>query len=752
MEEIYMYGSGECDQLGDIFKKKYDEEGKEILPPAESKFPRKLNISINLPTKINKICCGGMFNLALSNYGEVFSWGCADDSSLGREGPDNIPLKINIPIFVLDITAGDCHGVAYNNISNQIYVWGSFRNKNGKILEFSNPILLENNKLCDYRIKKIKSGSNHILFLTINKRVLCVGNGEFGQIGRDPNFQTIGDSEFIPNLLIEENIEDIFTGYNHSFMLQNIDNRNILKSWGNNRCGQLGIGEKDNKCNIPKIVSFPSLYDTEIIQCTGGEEHSIALTKNHQVYVWGSNINNQCGIKDKEKIFTSPILLEFFNQNDVMEIRSGLYYSYAFNPENGKVFSWGMGENCVLGNKSDDDKETPGLIPSEFFKNLSITDISLGAHHCAVLLRESKMKYEKEKKFEYDDQNYLNYNNNNNLFKQEYQNDNYNINDMRRRDDNEEIENKNFPFKYLKTEIIREENYNSINFNLYSNKMDIEYEINNVPSQNNYIGFIPINDKNNYEKNGFTYDQNKYLNYNNTSSEKKNQRNNLNNNVNIVITSEKKPKKKINIKISSTINKKTNEKKLKKINNSKQKNLDNSSSKKKNKDKKKEEESTNNFHLTLRSGVKKNKSPSKKKISSPSKSKSKSKSSKNNEIVTIKEEEEPKFSIKVKKLFEDNHQIKSEKNNLHVIHLKENKSKKEIKTTKNQSKKKNENNNKALIKKRENKSKKKSRTFSKPNKRKKLSVNLKTKNEVPILRRSMRLKEKKERKKFNEFI
>ena len=500
MEEIYMYGSGECDQLGDIFKKRYDDEGNEMEPPLESKIPRKLNFNISLPKKINKICCGGMFTLALTNYGEVYSWGSADDGSLGRKGPENTPIKLDIPIFILDITAGDCHGVAYNNILNQIYWWGSFRNVNGlfsKIIE--SPILFDNDKLQNQEVKKIKSGANHIVFLTKLNRVFCVGNGEFGQIGRDPTFHIVADSDFIPNLFNEENIEDIFTGYNHSFLLQKIDDKKILKAWGRNTWGQLGIGEYNN-CYIPKIVKFPNLAETEVIQCTGGENHSLALTNNYQVYVWGDNDENQCGNltgADKDNNFTTPRLLEFFNDNLVTEIRSNSYYNYAFNPESGKVYSWGMGEFLTLGNKTYDNKISPELIPSEFFRGLGITDISLGAHHVATLLRDPSMTYVKEKKFE----NSVNVNPPE--VKTEYVH--YN-NDMRRRDDNDEDDNR-FPFKYIKTEVIKEENFNTYNFSFYRNKMDIEYDLNNVPSQNNYIGILPINIKNNDDNNGFTYDK-----------------------------------------------------------------------------------------------------------------------------------------------------------------------------------------------------------------------------------------------------
>ena len=735
-----MYGSGECDQLGDIFKKRYDDEGNEMEPPLESKIPRKLNFNISLPKKINKICCGGMFTLALTNYGEVYSWGSADDGSLGRKGPENTPIKLDIPSFILDITAGDCHGVAYNNILNQIYWWGSFRNVNGlfsKIIE--SPILFDNDKLQNQEVKKIKSGANHIVFLTKLNRVFCVGNGEFGQIGRDPTFHIVADSDFIPNLFNEENIEDIFTGYNHSFLLQKIDDKKILKAWGRNTWGQLGIGEYNN-CYIPKIVKFPNLAETEVIQCTGGENHSLALTNNYQVYVWGDNDENQCGNltgADKDNNFTTPRLLEFFNDNLVTEIRSNSYYNYAFNPESGKVYSWGMGEFLTLGNKTYDNKISPELIPSEFFRGLGITDISLGAHHVATLLRDPSMTYVKEKKFE----NSVNVNPPE--VKTEYVH--YN-NDMRRRDDNDDDDNR-FPFKYIKTEVIKEENFNTYNFSFYRNKMDIEYDLNNVPSQNNYIGILPINIKNNDDNNGFTYDKIKYSNYNNTSSEKKNLRNNnnLNNNVNIIINTEQKSKKKINVNIRSNIKKSSNKKKLRKINKTKEKSEiknRNSSSKKNNKENDKKKETKNNtFHLMLRSTVKKNNSPSKKKTSP----------SKTNTKTNQKTKEEPKFLIKVNKFLE-NEEI-PEENNLHVIQPKENKSKKKDKTIKNESKSiKNKNNNKKLTNKKEKENnKKKSRTLSKPNKRKKLSVNIKIKKE-PELRRSTRLKEKKERKKFNEFI
>ena len=95
----------------------------------EIKKPRKLPIFDLGPVGriILKVVCGGMHTLALSNSGKAYSWGNNDDGALGREGPENYPVEVNIGVPITDITAGDSHSIAYNTHINQIYVWGLYR-------------------------------------------------------------------------------------------------------------------------------------------------------------------------------------------------------------------------------------------------------------------------------------------------------------------------------------------------------------------------------------------------------------------------------------------------------------------------------------------------------------------------------------------------------------------------------------------------------------------------------------------------
>ena len=56
-----------------------------------------------------------MHTLALTSAGQVFSWGCNDESALGRTGIENCPELIKeLPIRVNGISAGDSHSIAYN--------------------------------------------------------------------------------------------------------------------------------------------------------------------------------------------------------------------------------------------------------------------------------------------------------------------------------------------------------------------------------------------------------------------------------------------------------------------------------------------------------------------------------------------------------------------------------------------------------------------------------------------------------------
>jgi len=392
IEGLYLYGSGEMDQLSPL--KENSKEGKEVF---ESSIPRKIPLHfISKKETIKLIKCGAMSTFILSTEGNVYSFGCSDNGALGHE--ESISAKI-VPLKfkAIGISGGDCHGIAYNR--ENLAFWGQFRNKNGKIGKaYIEPTYFNNKNINNEFYKKVISGTNHVLILTEKKNIYGFGNNEFGQIGVSPEkifhyFQL--------NKFLEKNVEDISTGDEHSFLIKNENGRRILKSWGLNNNGQLGIGsfatnnEQNTNIYVPTKVIFPASFNISIKKVTGGNSTSLCLTEDNRVFVWGLNDFYLLGLKDKNKIIPSPKEIEFFNKylnpiNEIDDIYAAFQYFYAKNNKTNKVYSWGSGDSFILGNKKEKSETTPYLINHLFFKNLYVSDLALGCSHVAVLLIEKK--------------------------------------------------------------------------------------------------------------------------------------------------------------------------------------------------------------------------------------------------------------------------------------------------------------------------------------------------------------------------
>ena len=89
-------------------------------------------------------------------------------------------------------------------------------------------------------------------------------------------------------------IEDVYTNVSVSFGLKHgaaITANGDLYTWGSNSSGQLGHGEKGSYVDTPTKV--PGISD--VVSVNLGEEHSVAITTNGDLYTWGRNLNGRLG-------------------------------------------------------------------------------------------------------------------------------------------------------------------------------------------------------------------------------------------------------------------------------------------------------------------------------------------------------------------------------------------------------------------------------------------------------------------------
>jgi regulator of chromosome condensation len=80
---VLTFGSGDCGQLA---------HGVEDDADMMVKFPRIVKTLQN--KSVIRVACGGLHSVAVTEDGEVYTWGCNDDGALGRDGEENFPAKV----------------------------------------------------------------------------------------------------------------------------------------------------------------------------------------------------------------------------------------------------------------------------------------------------------------------------------------------------------------------------------------------------------------------------------------------------------------------------------------------------------------------------------------------------------------------------------------------------------------------------------------------------------------------------------
>ena len=77
-----------------------------------------------------------------------------------------------------------------------------------------------------------------------------------------------------------------------------ITNDNEVYTWGYNGYGQMGFGDKKSR-TLPTKTTLQNIKQIAI-----GENHTLALTENGQVFVSGKNSDGQLGINTTSDINT----------------------------------------------------------------------------------------------------------------------------------------------------------------------------------------------------------------------------------------------------------------------------------------------------------------------------------------------------------------------------------------------------------------------------------------------------------------
>ena len=299
---------------------------------------------------------------AITNFGNVFSWGDDSQSRLGlgfQDGdPITTPTKVTFPGLLTNefVTEISLYSDAVVALTNQHRVFGIGETDDGELAPpefdldpYTTPQLIDLSFLdAGDKLVTVIAGFDHTVFYTESGKIYQVGDNGDGQLGTGDTEDTI-----VPILLDlspladDEQILEIVAGNDITVLRTN---QNRWYGIGDNTNNLITATAIDEITVLTEIVLVGLLEDERFIQLALGHNHSLGLTSLGQVYAWGLNVSGQLALDASLQSSTIPqkVQLTLNTEEYVSNIYARGNTSFALTSD-GRLFGWGNNENGEFG-------------------------------------------------------------------------------------------------------------------------------------------------------------------------------------------------------------------------------------------------------------------------------------------------------------------------------------------------------------------------------------------------------------------
>ena len=309
-------------------------------------------------TNIIAIAAGGTHSLALQNDGTVWVWGYNNDGQLGdgTNTNENHAEKLTSISGATAIAAGFSHSLALG-ADGSAWVWGS--NQYGQLGDGTTTSQNIPERIGHFLAKAISAGgaSNDTFVRKIQLPTIPVASGDnmFGQLGDGTT--TNRALPVAVSGLSTSTVTALSNGILHSVALTADGS---VWVWGSNASGELGGATTAGQSAVP--LQVPGL--SGIIAVAAGKQHSLALKSDGTVWAWGDNSYGQLGI-GSTSVPATPVV-QVSGLPFIIAIAVGSYHNLALD-SSGSVWTWGYNGTGQLGNGSTIQQTTP-VQPAIFFR------------------------------------------------------------------------------------------------------------------------------------------------------------------------------------------------------------------------------------------------------------------------------------------------------------------------------------------------------------------------------------------------
>ena len=202
-------------------------------------------------------------------------------------------------------------------------------------------------------IVQICKGKYHLVKLTSDGKVHCSGKAYFGVAGLGGSASS-EKTRPLPNL-INQKIIQVTCGEFHSMALSASGD---LYTWGMGFEGQLGLNSQYKVASSPRYLNFFYRKPVKFVAC--GYNYSLAITRDDSLlYGWGENKLGQLGLGNNRQIIDQPTLINIIDQYGGQEsstlsealVNNKADRIYTQKPLRSRYVSAGYSHTCVVTEK-----------------------------------------------------------------------------------------------------------------------------------------------------------------------------------------------------------------------------------------------------------------------------------------------------------------------------------------------------------------------------------------------------------------
>jgi alpha-tubulin suppressor-like RCC1 family protein len=382
---VYSWGLGNYGNLG------HGDTQDQFTPRCIQKLKSEV---------ISMVAGGAKHSLAVSQSGDVWSFGHGDNGRLGNNStrgslvPERTQGKVNTENCIF-VAAGESHSACVDDRGN-VYTWGTGtygRLGSGGENDQLVPMIVDT--LAKIDSVMVSCGAFHTAVLTVTGDLWAFGGGLYGKLG-------FGNQE---NSMIPMKLPRPQNGIPYaqvacgSFHTLAVTENGIVYAWGFGGHGRLGLSKEEdmlttptaltsldpatNKCSGSTVRRFRTLITkqdlivhdgeqddkdddepaTRIIDVGAGAKHSMYCTSQGHVYTWGHNDCGQLGNqRNTVEPFTKPEQIKaHIGGLRIVSVACGANHSLCVTAR-GDVYTWGLGKSGQLGHGSTDNMTSPNCI------------------------------------------------------------------------------------------------------------------------------------------------------------------------------------------------------------------------------------------------------------------------------------------------------------------------------------------------------------------------------------------------------